>query len=343
MERSGGAGRAGGGLRRRLETAPAGPALAAAAAAPLAPASPCLGASHPCLLRPAAPRAPPPRSTRSRRSWPPSWRTARPRPRAGAPMPSSCRWGRRPRSSTRTGCSPSSARPATWRTRRTRRCSSRGRARRPQAPRRRPRARAAAPAARRAGRPRRSAAPRSSAAAAAARPRAARPRARAAARRPPRWRAAARSPAAAAAAARPPPRSSCGWTSTSRAARRTWWATRPRSTRCGCGSTSGRQCTCAAPSRVSSGGHERHEREHEGLRQGPRVGVAKARCAAPPLLECHGRPRAPPARTRPRFPSLPPEQPPGAGKNPKDMSKKAVLLSGPPGIGKTSAAHIVAK
>jgi Holliday junction resolvasome RuvABC ATP-dependent DNA helicase subunit len=28
---------------------------------------------------------------------------------------------------------------------------------------------------------------------------------------------------------------------------------------------------------------------------------------------------------------------------PKDMTKKAVLLSGPPGIGKTSSAHIVAK
>lgn len=32
----------------------------------------------------------------------------------------------------------------------------------------------------------------------------------------------------------------------------------------------------------------------------------------------------------------------GAGK-PKDLGKKAVLLSGPPGIGKTSSAHIVAK
>lgn len=28
---------------------------------------------------------------------------------------------------------------------------------------------------------------------------------------------------------------------------------------------------------------------------------------------------------------------------PKDMSKKAVLLAGPPGIGKTSCAHIIAK
>lgn len=33
----------------------------------------------------------------------------------------------------------------------------------------------------------------------------------------------------------------------------------------------------------------------------------------------------------------------GGGSKPKDMSKKAVLLSGPPGIGKTSSAHIVAK
>eukprot|EP00879_Flechtneria_rotunda_P033739 GHRR01037467.1.p1 GENE.GHRR01037467.1~~GHRR01037467.1.p1 ORF type:complete len:104 (-),score=32.00 GHRR01037467.1:468-779(-) len=32
----------------------------------------------------------------------------------------------------------------------------------------------------------------------------------------------------------------------------------------------------------------------------------------------------------------------GQGK-PKDMTKKAVLLSGPPGIGKTSSAHIIAK
>ena len=32
----------------------------------------------------------------------------------------------------------------------------------------------------------------------------------------------------------------------------------------------------------------------------------------------------------------------GSGKA-KDMSKKAVLLSGPPGIGKTSAAHIISR
>eukprot|EP00798_Chlamydomonas_sp_ICE-L_P023834 gene23834-biopygen18344 len=38
-----------------------------------------------------------------------------------------------------------------------------------------------------------------------------------------------------------------------------------------------------------------------------------------------------------------PQAPPGSRKNPKDLSKKAVLLSGPPGIGKTSAAHILTK
>eukprot|EP00775_Hariotina_reticulata_P011005 gene11005-11159_t len=39
-----------------------------------------------------------------------------------------------------------------------------------------------------------------------------------------------------------------------------------------------------------------------------------------------------------------PEQPKGAGGGkPKDMSKKAVLLAGPPGIGKTTSAHIIAK
>eukprot|EP00798_Chlamydomonas_sp_ICE-L_P027941 gene27941-biopygen3368 len=37
-----------------------------------------------------------------------------------------------------------------------------------------------------------------------------------------------------------------------------------------------------------------------------------------------------------------PHAPPGNRKNPKDLFKKAVLLSGPPGIGKTSAAHILA-
>eukprot|EP00798_Chlamydomonas_sp_ICE-L_P000200 gene200-biopygen2168 len=38
-----------------------------------------------------------------------------------------------------------------------------------------------------------------------------------------------------------------------------------------------------------------------------------------------------------------PQAPSGSRQNPKVMSKKAVLLSGPPGIGKTSAAHILAK
>eukprot|EP00798_Chlamydomonas_sp_ICE-L_P004739 gene4739-biopygen15023 len=38
-----------------------------------------------------------------------------------------------------------------------------------------------------------------------------------------------------------------------------------------------------------------------------------------------------------------PQAPPGSRKTPKDLSKKAVLLSGPPGIGKTSAAHILTK
>jgi hypothetical protein len=39
-----------------------------------------------------------------------------------------------------------------------------------------------------------------------------------------------------------------------------------------------------------------------------------------------------------------PEQPKGAGQGkPKDMGKKAVMLSGPPGIGKTSSAHIIAR
>lgn len=33
----------------------------------------------------------------------------------------------------------------------------------------------------------------------------------------------------------------------------------------------------------------------------------------------------------------------GSSTKPKDMTKKAVLLSGPPGIGKTSAAHIVCR
>lgn len=33
----------------------------------------------------------------------------------------------------------------------------------------------------------------------------------------------------------------------------------------------------------------------------------------------------------------------GGGSKPKDLSKKAALLSGPPGIGKTSAAHIIAR
>jgi len=35
-------------------------------------------------------------------------------------------------------------------------------------------------------------------------------------------------------------------------------------------------------------------------------------------------------------------KPKGGGK-PKDLSKKALMLSGPPGIGKTSSAMIVAK
>jgi replication factor C subunit 1 len=33
----------------------------------------------------------------------------------------------------------------------------------------------------------------------------------------------------------------------------------------------------------------------------------------------------------------------GGGSKPKDMTKKAALLSGPPGIGKTSAAHIISR
>ncbi len=33
----------------------------------------------------------------------------------------------------------------------------------------------------------------------------------------------------------------------------------------------------------------------------------------------------------------------GGGAKAKDLTKKAVLLSGPPGIGKTSAAHIIAR
>lgn len=37
-----------------------------------------------------------------------------------------------------------------------------------------------------------------------------------------------------------------------------------------------------------------------------------------------------------------PEQARGGGKQ-RDMSRKAVLLAGPPGIGKTSSAHIVAR
>ncbi len=35
--------------------------------------------------------------------------------------------------------------------------------------------------------------------------------------------------------------------------------------------------------------------------------------------------------------------PPSKGAKAKDYTKKAVLLSGPPGIGKTSSAHIIAK
>lgn len=38
----------------------------------------------------------------------------------------------------------------------------------------------------------------------------------------------------------------------------------------------------------------------------------------------------------------PPQLPKGGGK-PKDLSKKAVLLSGPPGIGKTSSALIISR
>lgn len=39
--------------------------------------------------------------------------------------------------------------------------------------------------------------------------------------------------------------------------------------------------------------------------------------------------------------TLPP--PAGGGAKAKDLNKKAVLISGPPGIGKTTAAHIVAR
>ena len=34
---------------------------------------------------------------------------------------------------------------------------------------------------------------------------------------------------------------------------------------------------------------------------------------------------------------------PGAGNQRKDMSKKALLVSGPPGIGKTTSSHIISK
>lgn len=38
-----------------------------------------------------------------------------------------------------------------------------------------------------------------------------------------------------------------------------------------------------------------------------------------------------------------PRQAPGAGAQRKDMSKKAILICGPPGIGKTTAAHIISQ
>lgn len=39
----------------------------------------------------------------------------------------------------------------------------------------------------------------------------------------------------------------------------------------------------------------------------------------------------------------PPPAPKGRGAKPKDYSKKAVLLSGPPGIGKTTSALLVSR
>ena len=38
-----------------------------------------------------------------------------------------------------------------------------------------------------------------------------------------------------------------------------------------------------------------------------------------------------------------PRPAPGAGSQKKDMTKKAILICGPPGIGKTTAAHIISK
>ena len=48
-------------------------------------------------------------------------------------------------------------------------------------------------------------------------------------------------------------------------------------------------------------------------------------------------------RERVHIQKLPAEGLPKGGGRPKDMSKRAVLLSGPPGIGKTSSALIITR